>query len=109
MIIFCLKLTIYPSPLLFASVSSISRRGSTIRLALIISLLLRLTIPLLLRLVVSLLLRLIRGLRPPVDFSGHAPPSRSEQAADSCPPPGIVVIGGGPYTGPQGRTQTRTG
>ena len=71
--------------------------------------LLGLIIPLLLgRLIIPLRLRLIGGLRLPVGCSGHATPGSPEQTADSRPPPGIVVIDGGPQAGPQGRTQTRT-
>ena len=77
---------------------------------LIITLLRRLIIPLLLLrwLIVPLLLRLIRGLVPPVNFSGYATPGTPEQGADSRTPPGIIVIGGGTDAGPQGRAQTRT-
>ena len=59
------------------------------------------------RLVSPLRLWLIRGLRLPVESSGHATSGTSEQAADSCTPPGVRVIDGGPQSGPQGRTQPR--
>jgi hypothetical protein len=62
--------------------------------------LLGLVITLLLGLIIPRLLWLIRGLRPAVNFSSHATPGSSEQAADSRPSPGIVVIGRGSDAGP---------
>lgn len=75
---------------------------------LLIAPLLGLIILLLLGLIISRLLRLIRSLRPPVNFSGYATPGTPEQSADGRSFPRIPVIGGGPDSGPQGRTQTRT-
>jgi hypothetical protein len=69
-------------------------------LRLIIPLLSRLIVPLLLGLIISRLLWLIRGLRPPVNFSGYATPGSPEQSADTRPLPGIVVIDRGPDAGP---------
>ena len=75
---------------------------------LLIITLLRRIILLLRRLISPLRLRLIRGLRPPVNFSGYATPGSPEQSADTRPLQGVVVINGGPDAGPQEPTQPRT-
>jgi hypothetical protein len=95
----------------------LARRRPIIGGRLIITLVRRLVSPLRLRLIISLLLgltsplrlRLVGGLGLPVECSGHATPSSSEQTADSRPSPGIAVIDGGSEAGPQGRTQTGAG
>ena len=67
-----------------------------------ITLVLGLVITLLLLRRRGIALRLIGNSRLTVSLTRDTTPGGAQQTADSCSSPGIVVIRGGPYAGPQG-------
>jgi hypothetical protein len=54
-------------------------------------------------------LRLIWHSRSSVSLPGYRTSGRAQQPADGRTLPRVIVIGGGPYAGPQGRAHTCTG